>query len=241
MATRHGHSRRLVPRSRTYLAWQYMRSRCLNPNNKDFHSYGGRGISICPQWLGDFKNFLVDMGECALDKTLDRLDPNGNYEPGNCRWATQHEQSNNKRSTLFVEHDGRTQTTSEWAAELGVNHGTLKSRVLAWGAERAFAVPFVRTTSKESRPGNCMLCDKAFETVRTHKRFCGQNCRAIFNWRKKNGGLKGKLSPERRHEIAMKGARTRWLKAQSEGQRLWRERLSNKEQSGVLSQADPDS
>jgi hypothetical protein len=79
-----------------YRSWESMRSRCNNPNNKDFHRYGARGIKVCERW-GTFSSFLSDMGERPDRTSLDRW-PNkaGNYEPGNCRWATQREQCANR-------------------------------------------------------------------------------------------------------------------------------------------------
>lgn len=91
--TRHGHA---GMRSQTYNSWAGMLNRCTNPNATRWNYYGGRGITVCVRWR-DFENFLKDMGTRPEGHTLDRIDPNGNYEPGNCRWATWHDQRVNRR------------------------------------------------------------------------------------------------------------------------------------------------
>jgi hypothetical protein len=88
----HGHA---AARTSTYTSWEAMRQRCNNPNSDWYHRYGGRGVMIHPRW-NDFQNFLIDMGERPYNKTLDRINPNGHYEPSNCKWATPKEQANNK-------------------------------------------------------------------------------------------------------------------------------------------------
>jgi hypothetical protein len=81
-----------------YTSWAAMIQRCTNPNNTGYKNYGGRGISICERWL-TFEGFFADMGQKpSSELSLDRLDPDGNYEPGNCRWATPKEQTMNKRA-----------------------------------------------------------------------------------------------------------------------------------------------
>lgn len=95
--TRHGHNRAGAGnQSPTWHSWSSMKKRCNLNSHVSYPSYGGRGISVCSRW-SSFENFLEDMGERPPGKTLDRIDVNGNYEPGNCRWATASEQQRNKR------------------------------------------------------------------------------------------------------------------------------------------------
>jgi hypothetical protein len=123
---RHGHT---TYASGTYGSWSAMKTRCLNPNDSDWQRYGARGITICDRWL-TFENFLADMGERPEGKTLDRY-PNqaGNYEPGNCRWATPREQGRNRRSNRPIEFEGRTLCLAEWAERFGMDPDLFSQRL----------------------------------------------------------------------------------------------------------------
>lgn len=121
-----------------YQVWSSMKSRCDNKNHQFYHHYGQRGISYQSDWK-EFSNFLRDMGLKPKNKSLDRIDNNGNYSKSNCRWATEIEQKNNMRTNRLLTHNGKTQTMAEWAREIGINYRTLKSRlnIRKWPLEKA--------------------------------------------------------------------------------------------------------
>lgn len=113
-----------------YNSWCCMKSRCMNPNFPEFKRYGKRGIEICNRWLKSFGNFLEDMGHSwKPGLTIDRINNDGNYEPGNCRWATAREQCSNKRNTLKVTFNGEQRPLKQLSEEFGINYTTVRSRL----------------------------------------------------------------------------------------------------------------
>ena len=131
-STRHGQHR-----SKTYKIWSGMKQRCLCVSNANFSRYGGRGITVCERWLV-FENFIADMGEKPAGMSLDRIDNDGNYEPGNCRWATIKTQARNMRSNVRWTHNGECLTIAEWAERAGIDRTLLRNRVArGWSIEEA--------------------------------------------------------------------------------------------------------
>lgn len=136
---KHGHAiGGLTP---TYQTWQAIKKRCNNPNNVVYRWYGGRGIRMCDRW-NTFAMFLQDMGERPSSRhTIDRIDNNGHYEPGNCRWATREDQANNKRNNRVLELNGNRQTLQQWSRTLGIPQGTLHKRLASRGSLEASLTP----------------------------------------------------------------------------------------------------
>jgi hypothetical protein len=139
--TKHGFGKR-GGRHPLYPLWLDMRNRCNNPKDRCYKNYGGRGIKVCERW-DKFENFLADMGDRPPGMKLERINNNGNYEPTNCKWATQKVQMNNTRRNVWIYHEGETKTLSQWAQILSINYGTIWSRLYQydWSIERAFNTP----------------------------------------------------------------------------------------------------
>ncbi len=116
--------------TKAYFAWQAAKWRCLNPAHRSFANYGGRGIKICKRWL-KFENFLKDMGNPPTKRhSLDRFpDNNGDYKPGNCRWATTREQHRNMRTNRLLTFRGETMCLTAWSERLGIKRNTIRSRL----------------------------------------------------------------------------------------------------------------
>lgn len=123
----------------TYNCWNAMRARCLVVSDANYASYGGRGIKVCEAW-SLFSQFLTDMGKKPSGMSLDRIDVDGDYEPGNCRWATPKQQVDNRRITQFLTISGETKPLSTWAAEFGLKPNTIRYRVRSgWPMEKVLS------------------------------------------------------------------------------------------------------
>lgn len=136
MNFKHGHSRR-TGWSRTYKSWKAMKNRCLHETFKGFKNYGGRGIKVCDRWM-TFENFLIDMGERPKDKTLGRINNDGDYCKENCSWQTKIEQDNNRVTSHFLTFNGEKRTLIQWSRFLGIDISSFRYRMAKWPRERWF-------------------------------------------------------------------------------------------------------
>jgi hypothetical protein len=161
----HGHTIN-GKQSPTWKTWMSMINRCTNRKHKHFADYGGRGIAISDRWM-KFENFLEDMGERPQSKTLDRIDNNGNYEPGNCRWATKKEQCNNSRANIIVYFRGERMTLAQAAEIVGVRYGTLYHRLcLGWSAARALSEPINKSKIADAIKASGIKPDTVYKRLR---------------------------------------------------------------------------
>jgi hypothetical protein len=131
-------------RRKLYLIWGAMKQRCGNPKSPNYKHYGARGIRVCQRWIDDFDAFVRDMGPRPEGRSIDRINNDGNYEPGNTRWATTVEQLRNRRPQKenLIEFNGKSQNASAWERELGFSKSVLRSRILAgWPLEKAMTTP----------------------------------------------------------------------------------------------------
>lgn len=142
-STKHGNAPKTGP-SGEYICWLSMKTRCEKEDSDKYHCYGGRGVRVCERWSNSFEAFLADMGpRPSLDYSLDRYPNNdGNYEPGNCRWATRFEQARNKRNTVNLTLEGQAMCLADWAKRIGIRRGTLRARInRGWTHEKALTTP----------------------------------------------------------------------------------------------------
>lgn len=122
-----------------YKCWLSMIQRCENPNHPGFADYGGRGITVCERWRESFESFSADMGaRPSAAHEIDRINNDGNYELGNCRWVTRDRQSRNKRNNRWITFNGETLCAKDWARKVGVNYVTLLRRIKSgWAVDKA--------------------------------------------------------------------------------------------------------
>ena len=113
-------------RTKEYISWQKMKSRCLDPNNSHYENYGGKGITVYQRWKNDYTAFLSDMGRCPQGMTLGRLDNSKDFSPGNCRWEPRKKQALNRKRTVFLEYKGISLCQEDWARLLGVSRTTIQ-------------------------------------------------------------------------------------------------------------------
>lgn len=126
ISTTHGHAG-----ERIHSIWRGMKDRCNNPNRRMYKDYGERGIRVCPEWEEDFQEFYnwsMDNGY-ADDLTVDRINNDEGYSPNNCRWATNKEQANNKRSCRYITFNGVTHNIAEWAKLFDMPQDRLRQRI----------------------------------------------------------------------------------------------------------------
>jgi hypothetical protein len=128
--------------SREYKAWSKMKCRCHNPRDTRYNYYGARGIRVCDRWRASFSEFFGDMGPCPVAHSIDRIDNDGNYEPGNCRWADKPTQMKNRSNAVMLTFEGRTMNLCDWAKELGVNWKMLQHRLdRGWTVDKTLGTP----------------------------------------------------------------------------------------------------
>lgn len=144
-----------------YSTWQAMKERCYNENNRSYKHYGGKGITVCDRWLESFENFYEDMGKKPFpDHSIDRIDNSGNYEPGNCRWATYIEQNNNTSRTRLFTVNGQEKKIIELAKENGISQALIQHRLLR-GKNIETAIK-----AKKERRGILITVDGITKTVK---------------------------------------------------------------------------
>lgn len=142
----HGHTSHHKT-SRVYRTWQGIKDRCTNKAKRSYARYGGRGIVVCDRWSESFESFLADMGMPPSEShSIDRIDNDSNYEPGNCRWATSKEQMNNFSRNRWLTIDGEKSTIAQWSERSGIKPLVILKRIQrGWSHEDAVYTPLLRS------------------------------------------------------------------------------------------------
>lgn len=141
--------------------WQNMMDRCYDTNCSAFKNYGGRGIKVCEDWHNPYA-YVAQLPEGYFEGAhLDRIDNDGDYEPTNVRWVTAKENHQNRRSSVMIEFNGKTQNISTWAEEIGINPGTLHTRlqIKGWSVERALTEGVMGPHERMKKARNTRLND----------------------------------------------------------------------------------
>jgi len=170
-----------------------MKDRCLNENSDAYFRYGGRGIKICQRWADSFEAFLEDMGpRPSLQHSIDRFpDNNGNYEPGNCRWATSKQQQRNRNITTLLSFRGESKPLTEWADLIGIRCSVIEKRLrIGWSVEKALTAPIDQKRGRKL--GSAVL-------------FNGQT-KSLADWAASLGGSKNLIFQRLRYGWSMERA-----------------------------------
>src|SRR5688572_28119058 len=140
-------NQRKDPLYRIYRVWDGMKQRCFNERHSKYRIYGARGITVCDAWRNSFETFIADMGPRPDGYSLERIDNNGNYEPGNCKWATPLEQAHNRRSCVAPQHNkiewnGQRLTFADAGRLVGLPWAMISKRIKrGWSVEAALTTP----------------------------------------------------------------------------------------------------
>lgn len=144
-------------KTKLYHVWIDMKQRCTNTNQPDYPNWGGRGITVCDEWMNSFESFRGWALKSGYDSKLsiDRIDVNGNYEPSNCRWITVKEQNSNRRSNKRIEYNGESRTLTQWSEILGGNRNLVGERLKSgWSIEKTLTTPVKKSCGKVKKSQN---------------------------------------------------------------------------------------
>lgn len=160
------HGMRHIPE---YKNWQMMKRRCNNSSDKRYERYGGRGIKVCDRWQSSFANFFADIGPRPSPKhSIDRINNDGNYEPSNCRWATNREQSVNRISNIRAEWNGINLTATEWARKYNFDPQLIIDRLnRGWSIEKALTTPLDDRRGRTRRMRKKGQLNRLYKLIRT--------------------------------------------------------------------------
>lgn len=171
--------------SPTYITWQNMKNRCFKLSHKDYARYGARGIKVCRRWMR-FENFYKDMGIRPKDKTLDRINNDGNYSPSNCRWSSINKQARNRSNNRRITWNGKTLCLREWSDLTGIPASAILARLdsYGWTVERALTASSSRTRRNTNR---LITFGGKTRTITEWCRHLGARSRGTIDMRLKSG------------------------------------------------------